>query len=133
MIGRVKTYEASVKGENVIQPGVPESFHVLLKELQGLGLSVELLNEIGNRFEIDEAEAAGETKGDDEIDSSIWAEMALGEGMPDLDLGDDLDDDDIVTSDDVVVDEGAGDDGDAKEDSDESETSGDEGDSEDDG
>ena len=43
--GRVKTYEAIVKGEPIAQPGVPESFNVLLKELQSLGLSVELLNE----------------------------------------------------------------------------------------
>ena len=43
--GRVKTYEAVVKGEQIGQPGVPESFNVLLKELQSLGLSVELLNE----------------------------------------------------------------------------------------
>ena len=43
--GRMKTYEAIVKGEDVYQPGVPESFHVLLKELQSLGLSVELLSE----------------------------------------------------------------------------------------
>ena len=43
--GRVRTYEAIVKGEDVVQPGVPESFNVLLKELQSLGLSVELLNE----------------------------------------------------------------------------------------
>ena len=43
--GRVKTYEAIVKGEDVYQPGIPESFNVLLKELQSLGLSVELLNE----------------------------------------------------------------------------------------
>jgi DNA-directed RNA polymerase subunit beta len=50
VVGRVKTYEAIVKGEEVIQPGVPESFHVLLKELQGLGLSVELLNEDVERF-----------------------------------------------------------------------------------
>ena len=45
VVGRVKTYEAIVKGEDVCQPGVPESFHVLLKELQSLGLGVELLNE----------------------------------------------------------------------------------------
>ena len=45
VVGRVKTYEAIVKGEDVCQPGVPESFHVLLKELQSLGLTVELLNE----------------------------------------------------------------------------------------
>jgi DNA-directed RNA polymerase subunit beta len=43
--GRVKTYEAIVKGEAIAQPGVPESFNVLLKELQSLGLAVELLNE----------------------------------------------------------------------------------------
>ena len=42
VIGRVKTYEAIVKGEDVVQPGVPESFHVLVKELQSLGLAVEL-------------------------------------------------------------------------------------------
>ena len=45
VVGRVKTYEAIVKGEDVIQPGIPESFHVLLKELQSLGLAVELLRE----------------------------------------------------------------------------------------
>ena len=44
VLGRQKTYEAVVKGEDIVQPGVPESFHVLLKELQALGLSVELLN-----------------------------------------------------------------------------------------
>ena len=43
VVGRVKTYEAIVKGEDVVQPGVPESFHVLVKELQSLGLAVELL------------------------------------------------------------------------------------------
>ena len=43
--GRVKTYEAIVKGEPIGQPGIPESFNVLLKELQSLGLAVELLNE----------------------------------------------------------------------------------------
>ena len=45
VVGRVKTYESIVKGEDVVQPGIPESFHVLLKELQSLSLSVELLNE----------------------------------------------------------------------------------------
>jgi len=50
IVGRVKAYEAIVKGEEVIQPGVPESFHVLLKELQGLGLSVELLQQEGAEF-----------------------------------------------------------------------------------
>lgn len=45
VVGRVKTYEAIVKGEDVVQPGVPESFHVLVKELQSLGLSVDLMHE----------------------------------------------------------------------------------------
>ena len=45
VIGRVKTYEAIVKGEDITQPGIPESFHVLLKELQSLGLQVELRHE----------------------------------------------------------------------------------------
>jgi hypothetical protein len=44
-IGRVKTYEAIVKGEDVAQPGIPQSFHVLMKELQSLGLSIELNND----------------------------------------------------------------------------------------
>jgi len=45
IVGRVKAYEAIVKGENTMEPGVPESFKVLVKELQSLGLSVEILNE----------------------------------------------------------------------------------------
>ena len=45
VVGRVKTYEAIVKGDDTIQPGIPESFHVLVKELQSLGLSVELIYE----------------------------------------------------------------------------------------
>jgi DNA-directed RNA polymerase subunit beta len=45
VVGRVKTYEAIVKGENVPEPGVPESFKVLIKELQSLGLNVKILNE----------------------------------------------------------------------------------------
>jgi hypothetical protein len=52
VVGRVKTYEAIVKGEDVIQPGIPESFHVLLKELQSLGLSVELLHETPDDLEL---------------------------------------------------------------------------------
>jgi DNA-directed RNA polymerase subunit beta len=45
VVGRVKTYEAIVKGEDVLEPGIPESFKVLVKELQSLALSVEVLNE----------------------------------------------------------------------------------------
>lgn len=44
IVGRVKTYESIVKGENIPEPGVPESFKVLIKELQALSLDVKLLN-----------------------------------------------------------------------------------------
>ena len=54
VIGRVKTYEAIVKGENVTQPGVPESFHVLMKELQSLGMSVELMHEAASQYMLDD-------------------------------------------------------------------------------
>jgi DNA-directed RNA polymerase subunit beta len=45
--GRAKTYEAIVKSDEILQPGVPESFKVLVKELQSLGLAVEVINEEG--------------------------------------------------------------------------------------
>jgi len=54
VVGRVKTYEAIVKGEDVIQPGIPESFHVLLKELQSLGLAVELRYEEADELGLDD-------------------------------------------------------------------------------
>jgi DNA-directed RNA polymerase subunit beta len=57
VMGRVQTYEAIVKGEEIQQPGVPESFKVLIKELQSLGLNVEILNE--NDEEIRFAEDTG--------------------------------------------------------------------------
>ncbi len=59
VVGRVKTYEAIVKGEDVLEPGIPESFKVLVKELQSLGLAVEVLNE-------DEQEVAFVDEGGDE-------------------------------------------------------------------
>lgn len=56
VIGRVKTYEAIVKGENVPEPGVPESFKVLIKELQSLGLDVKVLSEEDEEITIKEHE-----------------------------------------------------------------------------
>ncbi|MCR4892438.1 MAG: DNA-directed RNA polymerase subunit beta, partial [Lachnospiraceae bacterium] len=61
VIGRVKTYEAIIKGENIPEPGVPESFKVLLKELQSLGLDVQVLREDGSEVEIGENVDYGET------------------------------------------------------------------------
>ena len=52
VIGRVKTYEAIIKGENIPEPGVPESFKVMLKELQSLGLDVRVYDENQNEVEI---------------------------------------------------------------------------------
>jgi DNA-directed RNA polymerase subunit beta len=54
VVGRVKTYEAIVKGEDIMEPGVPESFKVLVKELQSLGLAVEVLNEDEERVSFPE-------------------------------------------------------------------------------
>jgi DNA-directed RNA polymerase subunit beta len=54
IVGRVKTYEAIVKGENVPEPGVPESFKVLIKELQSLGLDIKVLSENDEEIEIRE-------------------------------------------------------------------------------
>jgi DNA-directed RNA polymerase subunit beta len=57
VVGRVKTYEAIVKGEDIQEPGVPESFKVLVKELQSLGLAVEVLNEEEERVMLAETSA----------------------------------------------------------------------------
>jgi DNA-directed RNA polymerase subunit beta len=57
VVGRVKTYEAIVKGEDIQEPGVPESFKVLVKELQSLGLAVEVLNEEEERVTLAETSA----------------------------------------------------------------------------
>ena len=73
--GRVKTYEAVVKGEPIGQPGVPESFNVLLKELQSLGLAVQLLNE-------ENRPAINQDLGQDipqELGQSIGLELAGGD------------------------------------------------------
>ena len=61
VVGRVKTYEAIIKGENIPEPGVPESFKVLLKELQALGLDVRVLNEDNTEVEIAESVDYGNT------------------------------------------------------------------------
>ena len=53
VVGRVKAYEAIVKGETVLEPGVPESFRVLLKELQSLGLAVDVINQAEERIEFE--------------------------------------------------------------------------------
>ena len=61
VVGRVKTYEAIIKGENIQEPGIPESFKVLLKELQSLGLDVSVLRDDGTEVEIGENIDYGDT------------------------------------------------------------------------
>ena len=61
VVGRVKTYEAIIKGENIPEPGIPESFKVLLKELQSLGLDVRVLRDDNTEVEIMETVDYGDT------------------------------------------------------------------------
>ena len=106
-IGRVKTYEAIVKGENIPDPGVPESFKVLIKELQSLALDIKVLSEDKQEIEIRELEDdiyATESEFKDELGPTIPPEVMSEEeeavvedfDFDELELGDDdfnLDDD----------------------------------------
>ena len=97
VVGRVKTYEAIVKGENVPEPGVPESFKVLVKELQSLGLDVRLYSEDNQELELKENIDEG-IEYDPEKDKKILTEEEV---VADEDLdgyGED-------TEDDVLLDE----------------------------
>ena len=55
VVGRVKTYEAIIKGDNIPEPGIPESFKVFLKELQSLGLDVRVLHDDNTKWKIMES------------------------------------------------------------------------------
>ena len=61
VVGRVKTYEAIIKGQNIPAPGIPESFKVMLKELQSLCLDVKVLDEDGNEVHLMESQDYGNT------------------------------------------------------------------------
>ena len=100
--GRVRTYEAIVKGHNVPQPGVPESFKVLVKELQSLCLDIQVLDAGGNPIELREDEDAMDTfnlarmDADDERSRSAYSEDEFQESGFDIedapeDAGADLD------------------------------------------
>ncbi len=108
VVGRVKTYEAIVKGENVPEPGVPESFKVLIKELQSLCLAVKVLSEDEMEIEIREAEEdIAETAKDLGIElhedrgrrDDYIEDGAVDEGMDELD-----DDDEYLVEDDGEID-----------------------------
>ena len=74
IVGRVKTYEAIVKGENIPEPGIPESFKVLIKEMQSLCLDVKVLGENNEEIEIrDDAETDGIAAIENMVDSELEA------------------------------------------------------------
>ena len=74
-VGRVKTYEAIVKGDNIPKPGVPESFRVLMKELQSLGLDVKVMDEYDNEIEMRDLE--DEDMMDKKVDLGVSQDAAV--------------------------------------------------------
>lgn len=68
VVGRVRTYEAIVKGENIPEPGIPESFKVLIKELQSLCLDVKVLTDEDQEIEVRESVDEDDTIGEFELD-----------------------------------------------------------------
>ena len=111
VVGRVKTYEAIVKGENVPEPGVPESFKVLVKELQSLGLDVRLYSEDNQELELKENIEEG-IEYDPNQDKKILAEdEIIADG--DLDgYGEEEDNEDSLNEDSDELFEGLDDEGD---------------------
>ena len=110
LMGRQKTYEAIVKGEPVPKPGVPESFKVMIRELQGLGLDVRVLDDKGEVVDLrddsdddDEAEYAAETNMDIDYNTSEDELADRGYGIvneEDMDLGTESGDDGSFSDDD---------------------------------
>ena len=81
VVGRVKTYEAIIKGDNIPEPGIPESFKVLLKELQSLGLDVRVLRDDKTEVEIMESTEYGETDLHSIIEGDNGFEPAANESL----------------------------------------------------
>ena len=101
VVGRVKTYEAIVKGENVPQSGVPESFKVLVKELQSLGLDIRVLdadkNEIDLKQNFDDDDDLGMVSSDSEAFSTVANEGEFdGYGVGEMDENGDIVEDEAV-------------------------------------
>jgi DNA-directed RNA polymerase subunit beta len=85
-VGRVKAYEAIVKGENIAEPSIPESFKVLLKEMQSLALDVNVVSEEGQRAEMrdedDDLLRAAEELGIDLSGVRVEEEVPVGDAAP---------------------------------------------------
>ena len=120
IVGRVKTYEAIVKDENIPEPGVPESFKVLLKELQALGLDIKILREDNTEVEIQESiddvddfninvnieGVESDTEEETKNDGKVSLENVLGDiDLDDIDVDEEDSDDDFVISDEDVLEE----------------------------
>jgi DNA-directed RNA polymerase subunit beta len=91
-VGRVKAYEAIVKGENIAEPSIPESFKVLLKEMQSLALDVNVVSEEGQRAEMR-----------DEDDDLLRAAEELGIDLSGVRAGDNADGDGAVAQDEATT------------------------------
>ena len=120
IVGRVKTYEAIVKDENIPEPGVPESFKVLLKELQALGLDIKILREDNTEVEIQESiddvddfninvnieGVESDVEEENKNDGKVSLENVLGDiDLDDIDVDEEDSDDDFVISDEDVLEE----------------------------
>ena len=100
IVGRVKTYEAIVKGENIPEPGVPESFKVLIKELQSLCLDVKVLGEGAQEIPLLESD-------DDDIDLDInieGEELPVAVGAEESDVSDDFEEEEETEDEDLDID-----------------------------
>ena len=95
IVGRVKTYEAIVKGENIPTPGIPESFKVLIKEMQALGLDVKVLSENDEEIQIKEASEYDEDVPAIEGIMDLEAELAEDENLLDAGFTEEGDEEDI--------------------------------------
>ncbi|WP_307999142.1 DNA-directed RNA polymerase subunit beta [uncultured Gemmiger sp.] len=110
VVGRVKTYEAIVKGEDIPRPGIPESFRVMLKELQSLGLDIVVQDKEGNavdmRQEFDDDDSSFENS-DYDIGDNVMVESELQDdySVKDADDGfdEDLDEDNEPSADDLAA------------------------------
>ena len=96
VVGRVKAYEAIVKGENIPEPGVPESFKVLVKEMQSIGLDIQVLDEDDDEIDLDDED---EDIGMGDIARELDMDMAnkaphtaanVGEEHPEQNSGEEL-------------------------------------------
>ncbi len=118
VVGRVKTYEAIVKGQNVPQPGVPESFKVLIKELQSLGLDVKVLDKDNEEIDLkqtfdDDEDDVHISAVDDEAFSDVSDEGDLAgysiEDAEDVLAAEEDEDDSLIGAEEDLFDDGMGD------------------------